>query len=250
METPQIPQEVDNITVSGAINPTPVSSDSSVFDMFWNAGFMIKVVVLSLLLASIWSWAIIISKHLKLKRLNIEANVFEDNFWSGAPLEALYHEMKDAAYDPMSNVFCAAMTEWMRFSSGKLKSSGESGARSVEQRVERIMQIAIRKEIDELEKGLGFLSSLGTNGVIIGLFGTVIGILNGFKAIALQQSTSIATVAPVISEALFTTALGIVAAIPAALCYNKFMTDTNRYINRLETFADELNSIISRQFDE
>jgi biopolymer transport protein TolQ len=158
--------------------------------------------------------------------------------------------MKEVAYDPISNVFCAAMTEWIRFSSGKLKNSSGTGARSVEQRVERIMQIAIRKEIDELERGLGFLSSLGTNGVIIGLFGTVIGILNGFKAIALQQSTNIATVAPIISEALFTTALGIIAAIPAALGYNKFMNDTNRYINRLETFADELSSIISRQFDE
>ncbi|MDR1476139.1 MAG: protein TolQ [Holosporales bacterium] len=249
METHQVPHEINDVAVSGVINQSPALHDASIFDMFWNAGFMIKTVMLSLFLASIWSWTIIISKHLKLKRLNIEANIFEDNFWSGAPLESLYQEIKGAAYDPISNVFCAAMTEWMRFS-GKSKNSGNSGAKSVEQRVERVMQIAIRKEIDELEKGLGFLSSLGTNGVIIGLFGTVIGILNGFKAIATQQSANIATVAPVISEALFTTALGIIAAIPAALGYNKFMNDTNRYINRLETFADELNSIISRQFDE
>jgi biopolymer transport protein TolQ len=249
MEGSKIQQGIDDIAMPRLINTSTVSHDSNAFDLFWNAGFMIKIVMLSLLLASIWSWAIIIGKYLKLKHLNHEANVFEDNFWSGEPLESLYQEIKDSSYDPISNVFCAAMSEWTRFSE-KLKLSSKLNGESLEKKIDRVTQIAIRKEIDELEKGLGFLSSLGTNGVIIGLFGTVIGILNGFKTIALQQSSSIATIAPIISEALFTTALGIVAAIPAALGYNKFMNDTNRYINRLETFADEFNSIISRQFDE
>ncbi|MDR1233725.1 MAG: protein TolQ [Holosporales bacterium] len=258
MESSQITQGAEeiidaasgaDITVSGAMNAAPVPHDSSFFEMFWNAGFMIKIVVIFLLISSIWSWAIILAKYFKLKRLNIGANTFEDNFWSGAPLEVLYNDLKNMAFDPISNIFCAAMSEWERFTN-RQKDSGNSESKVLERRMDRVMQIAIRKEIDELEKGLGFLSSLGTNGVIIGLFGTVIGILEGFKAIAIQQSTSIATVAPVISEALFTTALGIITAIPAALGYNKFMNDTNRYINRLETFADEFSSIIARQFDE
>jgi biopolymer transport protein TolQ len=152
-------------------------------------------------------------------------------------------------FDPMSNIFCAAMAEWQSFSH-KNSQSGSESTKTLERRVDRVMQVAIRKEIDELEKHMGFLSSLGTNGVILGLFGTVLGILNGFKVLALQQGTSLAVVAPVISEALFTTALGIIAAIPAAVGYNKFMNDINRYVNRLETFADEFSSIISRQFDE
>jgi biopolymer transport protein TolQ len=236
---------VRNLTSS----PGPLN-DPSIFDYFWNAGFLIKFVVIFLLLASIWSWTIIISKHFRLKKLSSDADTFESRFWSGIPLESLYGEMKDSVFDPISNVFCAAMSEWKRFS-GRSRNHDASGNRSsFGQRIDRVMQIAIRKEIDELERNMSFLSSLGTNGVIIGLFGTVIGILGGFKAIALQQSNSIATIAPIISESLFTTALGIVAAIPAALGYNKLMNDTNRYINRLETFADEFSSIIARQFDE
>jgi biopolymer transport protein TolQ len=238
-----------DISVKNLAPSSGAVGDSSVFDYFWNASFLIKFVIVSLLLASIWSWTIMISKHFRLKRLIADADKFEDNFWSGVPLEALYSDIKNLAFDPISNVFCAAMSEWKRFA-GRGRSPDVSGSKSLGQRIDRVMQIAIRKEIDELEKNMGFLSSLGTNGVIIGLFGTVIGILGGFKAIALQQSNSIATVAPIISEALFTTALGIVAAIPAALGYNKLMNDTNRYINRLETFADEFSSIIARQFDE
>jgi biopolymer transport protein TolQ len=215
--------------------------------MFWNAGFIIKLVVLTLLVASVWSWAIIISKYFRLKRLSFDADYFEDSFWSGTPLDTLYNEVKESLFDPMTNVFCAAMVEWERFLNRKDR---EMSGQAAERMVDRAMRIAIQKESDDLEKHMVFLSTLGTNGVIIGLFGTVLGILNGFRAIALQQSTSIATVAPVISEALFTTALGIIAAIPAAVGYNKIMNDINRYISRMETFADEFGSIISRQLDE
>lgn len=245
-----------DVVVTGAANIASTShvaaAGDSFFGYFWNAGFMIKIVMLSLLISSIWSWAILISKYFKLKKLNYEANVFEDGFWSGMPLDALYKELKDSAFDPMSNIFCAAMAEWERFASrqGGGSSGDNSLTQSLEKRIERAMQIAIKKEIDELEKGMGFLSSLGSNGVIAGLFGTVLGILNGFKSIAAQQNASLATVGPIISEALITTALGIVAAIPAAVGYNKLMNDINRYINRLETFSDEFGSIISRQFDE
>jgi biopolymer transport protein TolQ len=239
----------DILTTSGATNMVATVHDSSVFAMFWNAGFVIKVVVLVLLAASIWSWTLIIGKHLKMKKLALDTDEFDDQFWSGVPLETLYKELRDDAFNPMVNIFCAAMAEWGRFLKSA-QSSDSSATKLLERRIDRAAQIAIRKEVDELEKGLGFLSSLGTNGVIIGLFGTVLGILNGFKAIAIQQNASIAVVAPIISEALFTTALGIVAAIPAAVGYNKLMNDTNRYINRLETFAEEFCSIVSRQFDE
>ena len=238
-----------DVVVSGGMNVAPTVSDSSVFGLFWEASPLIKGVMLCLLVASIWSWAIIISKHFRLKRLNRDADIFEDNFWSGTALESLYKEIKDCSFDPMSNVFCSAMAEWERFAS-KTPGNAVGAAKSFELRVDRAMQIAIRKESDELERNMGFLSSLGTNGVIAGLFGTVLGIMSGLKAISVQQNASMVTVAPVIAEALLTTAMGLIAAIPAAIGYNKLMSDTTRYINRLETFADEFSSIISRQFDE
>ncbi|MBR1480157.1 MAG: protein TolQ [Alphaproteobacteria bacterium] len=239
-----------DVVVSG-VSSAPVSSmaDQSVLGYFWNAGLLIKLVMLSLLACSIWSWAVIITKYLKLRKLAADADYFEGDFWSGTPLEKLYKELKDAVFDPMSNIFCAAMAEWNNFADKH--SGGEPQAtKALEQRVERAMAITIRREIDELEKGLPFLASLGTNGVIIGLFGTVVGILNGFKVLALQQNASISAVAPVISEALFTTAMGIFVAIPAALAYNKLSASVERYVTRLETFADEFSAIISRQFDE
>ncbi|MDR1333437.1 MAG: protein TolQ [Holosporales bacterium] len=242
---------INNVTrpdIAANIALTQTPQDSSVLSMFWNAGFVIKLVVIILIVSSVWSWTIIIGKHLKLKRLKADADYFEDNFWSGTPLETLYQDLKETAFDPMTNVFCAAMAEWKSFSDKNTRDYDT--VMILERRIDRAMQIAIRKEVDELEKHMGFLASLGTNGVIVGLFGTVLGILNGLRAIAIQQSANLATVAPIISEALFTTAIGIVAAIPAAVGYNKIMNDINRYVNRLETFAEEFNSVISRQCNE
>ena len=243
--------QASDVVVSGAshVANASVTQSSSMFGLFWSASPVIKLVMVGLLLASIWSWSVMINKHFRLKKLNAYADAFEDNFWSGMPLESLYRELKNAAFDPMSTVFCAAMAEWQRFT-GKNPTHSSSDSKSLEMRVDRAMQIAIRKEIDELEKGMGFLSSLGTMGVIVGLFGTVVGIMAGVNAIATQQNVSMVTVAPIIAESLLTTAMGLVAAIPAALGYNKLMTDINRYVSRLETFADEFSSIISRQFDE
>lgn len=242
------PDSAQDVVVSGVSN-IPNAANDSIFGYFWNAGFFIKLIMLSLLLASIWSWTIIIAKYLKLKKLSLDAEYFEESFWSGTPLEKLYKELKDSFFDPMSNVFCAAMSEWNNFAK-RHDNSDSTTLRTLERRVNRAMQIAMKKEVEELEKGMAFLSSLGTNGVIIGLLGTVIGILNGFKVIALQQSASLAAVAPVISEALFTTALGFVAALPAALAYNKLSDSINKYVNRMETFSEEFEAIISRQFDE
>ena len=239
-----------DLTVSGTINPAAHSATGdSLLGYFWNAGLLIKLVMLALLISSIWSWTVIITKYLRLRRLNSDADYFEEMFWSGTALESLYKELKDAVFDPMSNVFCSAMAEWRNFA-GNHGREEPMATRTLERRVDRAMQIAIRREVDDLEKGMVFLSSLGTNGVIIGLFGTVIGIFNGFKVIALQQSASLATVGPVISEALVTTAMGIFVAIPAALAYNQLSDAINKYVNRIETFAEEFGAIISRQFDE
>lgn len=250
METSQVSDVVtsQSVAVNGSASTASVASDS-VFGYFWNAGLLIKLVMLALLFSSVWSWTVIITKYLKLKKLKADADYFEESFWSGAPLENLYKELKGAIFDPMSNVFCSAMAEWENFA-GNHKKEENAATKTLERRVDRAMQIAIRREIDDLEKGMAFLSSLGTNGVIIGLFGTVIGIFNGFKVIALQQSASLATVGPVISEALVTTAMGIFVAIPAALAYNQLSDSIGKYVSRLETFAEEFGAIISRQFDE
>ncbi len=248
METSQVSDVVmsQNVVVSG--NTASVASDS-VFGYFWNAGLLIKLVMLALLFSSVWSWTVIITKYLKLKKLKADSDYFEEMFWSGTPLESLYKDVKGAIFDPMSNIFCSAMAEWENFTSNHKKDE-LTATKMLERRVDRAMQIAIRREVDDLEKGMAFLSSLGTNGVIIGLFGTVIGIFNGFKVIALQQSASLATVGPVISEALVTTAMGIFVAIPAALAYNQLSDSIGKYVSRLETFAEEFGAIISRQFDE
>lgn len=230
---------VDNV-VNSANQSIP--GNDSVFGIFWHSGFIVKMVMLSLLLASVWSWTVIISKYLTMRRLKAEASEFEDNFWSGNDLESLYRELRDAAYDPFSNVFCAAMAEWER-----LTRAGKNMSKSIENGIERIMHITINKEVEELEKNLTFLSTLGTNGVIIGILGMVVSIMEGMKTIAVNQTAGLAAVAPILSESLFTTALGLFAAIPAAIAYNKLSSDINKYVNKLETFSDEFTSIISRQ---
>jgi biopolymer transport protein TolQ len=230
--------------VSQASHSSALHSSSSIFDLFWNAGPMIKLIILSLLASSVWSWTIIISKYLRLKKLFSMADDFDDDFWSGNSLDALYSELRNSVFDPMSNVFCAAMSEWERF-----RMTPSCSAKSIQERISRSIRVTIRKEADSLEKYMGFLSSLGTNGVIVGLFGTVLGIMNGFEVIAFQQSSSITTVAPVISEALFATSVGFIAAIPAAIFHNILSSSIDRYIGRLETFEEEFISIVSRQFD-
>ncbi len=231
-------------SVSSPVNHASSASDS-IFDMFWRSGFIVKFVILTLFCASIWSWTIIISKYFKMKRLNAEADEFEENFWSGTDLESLYKEIRDSAFDPFSNVFCAAMAEWER-----VIRSGKTLASSLEQKIDRIMHITINKEIEDLERHNTFLSTLGTNGVIIGILGMVVSIMEGMKTIAINQTVGMAAVAPILSESLFTTALGLFAAIPAAIAYNKLSSDINKYVNRLETFADEFSSIVSRQIED
>jgi biopolymer transport protein TolQ len=212
-----------------------ISSFSSMWGLFSNAEIVVQLVIVGLLLASVWSWAIIIDKTRRLKYLNKEANEFEEMFWSAGSLESLYERVSNKPLEPLSAMFRAAMQEWNYALS-------KSGTVNIEQRIDRVMQLVINREIDALEKHSGFLASLGSNGMIIGLFGTVLGIMHGFQSISTLQST-----APAISEALFATAIGLVAAIPAAIAYNIIASDINRYANRLDIFCNEFSAIVARQ---
>ncbi|MBP0614218.1 protein TolQ [Jiella sp. KSK16Y-1] len=217
----------------------------SLWDLFWQAGFIVKLVMIGLLVASIWSWAIIIDKIMRYGAFRRQLNKFESHFWSGQSLEELYHTLSERRTSGMGALFVAAMREW--------KKSFEKGARSpigLQQRIEKAMDVTLAREMDSLESRLGFLATVGSAAPFVGLFGTVIGIMTSFQAIAGSQQTSLAVVAPGIAEALLATAIGLVAAIPAVVAYNKLSSDAGKLGMRLEAFADEFSAILSRQIDE
>ncbi|MFC6854210.1 protein TolQ [Marivibrio halodurans] len=235
---------IDTLIMGGDIAASP---DMSLVALFLRADWVVKAVMILLILASIWCWAIIFEKIGRMRKLQRLANKFEDAFWSGGSLDDLYQRVGQYPGDPMSSVFSAAMREWQRSASrGHLRES----AAGLQQRVDRVMQVTMAREIERLEKYLPFLASVGSAAPFVGLFGTVWGIMNSFTSIAATKQTSLAVVAPGISEALFATALGLVAAIPATVAYNKISTDLTRYAGRLEAFSGEFSSIISRQLDE
>lgn len=219
--------------------------DVSIWGLFWQAGLIVKTVMIGLLLASIWSWAIIFDKMVAYGRMRSQLNRFEENFWSGQSLEELYRTLSDRKTSGMGSLFVAAMREW--------KKSFERGARSpigLQSRIDRAMDVALVREMERLEARLGFLASVGSVAVYVGLFGTVIGIMTSFQAIAGSDSTNLAVVAPGIAEALLATAIGLLAAIPALVAYNKLTIDVGKIGLRLEAFADEFSGILSRQIDE
>ena len=226
-----------------------VSSSLSMFDLFLQSDSIVKFIMLILLVASFWSWAVIFDKILRLRRLRQAASSFEDTFWSGGSLDDLYDRVGQRPIDPMSAVFGAAMREWRRSAAKGLL--GTPGMRSsLQQRIERVMNVTVGREMDRVERFMSFLATVGSTAPFVGLFGTVWGIMNSFQAIAASKNTSLAVVAPGIAEALFATALGLVAAIPAVVAYNKLATDFGRYASRLEGFATEFSAILSRQLDE
>jgi len=226
-----------------------VSPSLSIFDLFLQSDSIVKLVMLILVLASFWSWAVIFDKALRLRRLQQAAASFEETFWSGGSLDDLYDRVGQRPLDPMSAVFAAAMREWRRSASKGLL--GTPGMRSsLQQRIERVMNVTVGREMDRVERFMNFLATVGSTAPFIGLFGTVWGIMNSFQAIAASKNTSLAVVAPGIAEALFATALGLVAAIPAVVAYNKLSNDFGRYAGRLEAFATEFSAILSRQLDE
>ncbi len=236
---------VDAVNLAGST----IQHDLSILGLFWQADWIVKLVMLTLLFASFWSWAIIFDKVLRLRRLFRLADSFEDTFWSGRSLEELYERIASKPLDPMAAVFSAAMAEWKRATGkgigGHIPSTG-----NVQARIDRVMQVTTTREMERIERQMIFLASIGSTAPFIGLFGTVWGIMNSFASIAASKNTSLAVVAPGIAEALFATALGLVAAIPAVVAYNKLSTDMNRYAGRLESFAGEFGAILSRRLDE
>ena len=230
-----------------AANLGAAAGDLSLWGLFMQADNVVKLVMLMLMAASVWVWAIVYEKTTSLRRANRAADAFEDRFWSGGSLEELYEEEGAKPAHPMAAVFGAAMTEWRR----SARVAGADIARSgVRDRVERAMGVTIQREMDSLERWMVFLASVGSTAPFIGLFGTVWGIMHSFSAIAAMHNTNLAVVAPGIAEALFATAIGLVAAIPAVLAYNKISTDLARFAGRLEAFGSEFSAILSRQSEE
>ena len=235
--------------VQTAVGLPSAAHDLSVWGLFMQADWIVKSVMLFLIFASIWSWAIIFDKIIRIRRLREQARQFEEAFWSGGSLEDLYDRISNRPADPMSSIFVAAMREWRRSAAKGLLAS-EHLRENLQDRIERVMNITLGREMDQIERYMGYLASVGSAAPFIGLFGTVWGIMNSFAAIAGSKNTTLAVVAPGIAEALFATALGLVAAIPAVLAYNKLSGDINRYANRLEAFAGEFGAILSRQLEE
>ncbi|MDQ6437011.1 protein TolQ [Mesorhizobium sp. LHD-90] len=217
----------------------------SVWALFLQAGWVVKLVMIGLLAASIWTWAIVVDKLLAYSRMRRSLNRFEQVFWSGQSLDDLYRTLSERKPTGMGSIFVAAMREW--------KKSFEKGAKSpigLQNRIDKAMDLALTREMERLEGQLGFLATIGSAGPFVGLFGTVVGIMTSFQAIAGSKSTNLAVVAPGIAEALLATAIGLLAAIPAVIAYNKLSSDAGKLAVRMEGFADEFSAILSRQIDE
>ncbi len=230
-----------------AVNLAAPGGDLSLWGLFLQADMVVKIVMLMLLAASIWVWAIVFEKTMGLRRANRAADAFEERFWSGGSLEELFDDEGAKPTHPIAAVFGAAMLEWRR----SARASGADLARGfVRDRIERAMGVTIQREMESLEKWMIFLASVGSTAPFIGLFGTVWGIMHSFSAIAAMHNTNLAVVAPGIAEALMATAIGLVAAIPAVLAYNKISTDMARFAARMEGFATEFGGILSRQSEE
>jgi biopolymer transport protein TolQ len=236
---------VEAAALAGSRPPT----DLSFLGLFLNADLIGKSVIVLLILASFWSWAIIIEKLLRLRRRQARADEFEDMFWSGGSLDDLYDRVGAEPPCPMTAMFSAAMREWRRSAAKGLAGANQVRA-ALQSRIERVMGVTFGREMDRLERYMSFLASVGSTAPFVGLFGTVWGIMNAFHAIAASKNTSLAVVAPGIAEALFATALGLVAAVPAVIAFNKINSELARYAGRLEAFSNEFNAILSRQLEE
>ena len=213
--------------------------DLSIFSLFLRADPIVKFVMIGLLLSSVWSWAIIINKIKLIRKINNVTKKFEDLFWSTSSLEDLYSKTESNNSNPMIAIFNKSMIEWLKLRNSKIKDK-------IENRLNNVLVNSINNEITKLEKNMIFLASLGSAASFVGLFGTVWGIMNSFQAIGITKNTSLAVVAPGIAEALFATALGLIAAIPAVIAYNKISSIFDNYSIRLETFAQEFVNRVTK----
>ena len=212
------------------------STDFSLIQLFLRADFIVKAVIVILISASIYSWALIFDKHRLFKKIEKSTSSFEEKFWKSKSAESFYNSLTNREKDPVANIFQSAMVELIKT---KSKSSSIQSAR-----VSRVIEISADNEIRSIEKHFTFLATVGSTAPFIGLFGTVWGIMNSFQSIAISRNTSLAIVAPGIAEALFATALGLLAAIPAVVAYNKFNSDSKKYSSRIENFSKRFLSII------
>ena len=226
------------------IQPALGQTDFSYLAMFLHADIVVKFVMGVLVFASVWSWAIIVDRQFAFMGLRRKAERFEKTFWSGRSLDEMFEQIGDKPSDPLARVIVSAMREWKE---GRAGVGSDLQVITLKERLDRVMALRVSRELSRAERGLGVLASIGSASPFIGLFGTVWGIMNSFRAIAASHDSSLAVVAPGIAEALFATALGLFAAIPAVIFYNKFASDTERYATRLEGFADELSAIFSRR---
>lgn len=218
--------------------------DFSLIALFGRATWTVKAVMIILIIASFWSWSIIVQKFINYRKSRADAKMFEEAFWSGAPLDDLFGRIGDTPVSAQEKIFVAGMSEWRR--SHRSDGGLIAGAQA---RIDRAMNVALGRASDRLNAGLIVLATVGSIAPFVGLFGTVWGIMNAFKEIAQQHSTDLAVVAPGIAEALLATALGLLAAIPAVVFYNKLSGDADRLTGEQEVFADEFSMILSRQLD-
>ena len=234
--------------INTANNISSENIDFSMYALFMSADFVVKSVIIILILASIYSWSIIVAKLIRLRKLKQMEKEFEEIFWSGNSFEDLYETLNFNKNDPKSKIFCAAISEWKK-SKTTYQDESSSSIASLKDRMQRSMTVTFNKESEIIEKSLTFLATAGSTAPFIGLFGTVWGIMNSFKSIAIAQNTNLSIVAPGIAEALFATALGLFVAIPAVVAYNKISSDLSKYFISLETFMDEFTTIFFRQLE-
>jgi biopolymer transport protein TolQ len=242
--TSQAPNSIflDPSEVPPEMNDTP---ETTLLSMFWTAHPVVKVVMIGLLAASFWCWTIIVNKTLLFRRFRSEMDGFEQVFWSGQSLEELYQSLQQKPNTGAATLFVSAMREWKRSFQNPA-----SSFRGLHARLDKVLDVSIAREVERLESNLLFLATVASAGPFVGLFGTVWGIMTSFRSIAASKNTSLAVVAPGIAEALLATAIGLFAAIPALIAYNKLQGDVARAQARMESFADEFSSILSRQIDQ
>lgn len=231
-----------------ALDGTQAAADLSFIGLILQADWVVKFVMLGLVLASLWSWAIIFEKWIAFSAIISKSKSFEKSFWSGQSLENLFERIRGRENHPMALVFSSAMQEWQSRNIRDISNNDNLRA-GTKERVYQAMNIASNKSLDSMEKNLGFLANVGSCATFVGLFGTVWGIMVSFQAIAATKNTTLAVVAPGIAEALLATAFGLMAAIPAMFFYNKFAHDLNKINNKLDDFSNELGAIISKELD-
>lgn len=237
-------------TLAGTTTSTGMAQqDMSFIGMFRHADPIVEGVMLMLLLASFWAWATIIDKWMTFRTINSKATRFESDFWASEALDKFHEKMKKRASHPMALIFVAAMDEWFRSKARDLGAANLAQKLGVRERINQIMMVTRNREIEKLESGLGFLATIGSSAPFIGLFGTVLGIMHSFISIAATHNTSLASVAPGIAEALFATAIGLFAAIPAVIAYNKFSGELEKFAGKLDDFSVEFNMLMSRQIE-